>query len=175
MSSEGGTIHQRMIDVKFDNVSKRYRIPPTEDGPTGRNPIARRLRNLWRRPQEFYALRDVSFEVGRGEALGIIGRNGAGKSTALKLLSNITLPTFGEITISGRLSALIEIGSGFHPELTGRENVYLNGAILGMRRSEISRKLKAIIEFAGVSQFIDTQVKRYSSGMYVRLGFSIAA
>ena len=164
-----------MIDVNFDNVSKRYRIPRAEDGSTSRNPLTRKIVSFWRGPQEFYALREVSFEVGRGEALGIIGRNGAGKSTVLKLLSNITLPTFGEIRISGRLSALIEIGSGFHPELTGRENVFLNGSILGMRRSEIGRKLNDIIEFAGVRQFIDTPVKHYSSGMYVRLGFSIAA
>jgi ABC-type polysaccharide/polyol phosphate transport system ATPase subunit len=164
-----------MIDVNFDNVSKRYRIPRAEEGSTSRSPLRRKIESLWHRPQEFYALREVTFEVRRGEALGIIGRNGAGKSTVLKLLSNITLPTSGEITISGRLSALIEVGSGFHPELTGRENVFLNGSILGMRRSEIGRKLNDIIEFAGVRQFIDTPVKHYSSGMYVRLGFSIAA
>ena len=120
-------------------------------------------------------MRDVSFEVNRSEALGIIGPNGAGKSTILKLLSNITAPTSGEIGIRGRLSALIEVGSGFHPELTGRENVFLSGSILGMRRREISEKLESIIDFAEVRQFIDTPVKRYSSGMYVRLGFSIAA
>lgn len=120
-------------------------------------------------------MRDVSFEVKRSEALGIIGPNGAGKSTILKLLSNITTPTSGEIVIRGRLSALIEVGSGFHPELTGRENVFLSGSILGMRRREISEKLESIIDFAEVRQFIDTPVKRYSSGMYVRLGFSIAA
>lgn len=164
-----------MIDVKLDNVSKRYRIPRVKDGSASHSRLRRRLESLWTRPEAFYALRDVSFDVRRGEALGIVGRNGAGKSTVLKLLSNITLPTFGEIAISGRLSALIEIGSGFHPELTGRENVFLNGSILGMRRSEIGRKLNAIIEFAGVRQFIDTPVKHYSSGMYVRLGFSIAA
>jgi lipopolysaccharide transport system ATP-binding protein len=117
----------------------------------------------------------VSFEVNRGEALGIIGPNGAGKSTILKLLSNITTQTAGEITIKGSLSALIEVGSGFHPELTGRENIYLSGLILGMRRRQISQKLDSIVDFAGVSHFIDTPVKRYSSGMYVRLGFSIAA
>jgi ABC-type polysaccharide/polyol phosphate transport system ATPase subunit len=125
--------------------------------------------------KDFWAVRDVSFEVERGEALGIIGHNGAGKSTILKLLSSITAPTSGEITINGRLSALIEVGSGFHPELTGRENVYLNGSILGMSRREISEKMESIIEFAGISQFADTPVKRFSSGMYVRLGFSIAA
>ena len=124
---------------------------------------------------EFWAVRDVSFEVGRGETLGIIGHNGAGKSTILKLLSSVTAPSSGEITISGRLSALIEVGSGFHPELSGLENVYLSGSILGMRRREITDKLERIVEFAGVGEFIDTPVKHYSSGMYVRLGFSIAA
>jgi ABC-type polysaccharide/polyol phosphate transport system ATPase subunit len=133
------------------------------------------LQRLRSRAQDFWALRDVSFEVGQGEALGIIGHNGAGKSTILKLLSCITAPTSGEIRIRGRLSALIEVGSGFHPELTGRENVYLSGSILGMRRREIAERIESIIDFAGVRQFIDTPVKRYSSGMYVRLGFSIAA
>ena len=125
--------------------------------------------------KEKWALRDVSFEVPAGESLGIIGNNGAGKSTLLKLLSRITAPTLGEITIRGRLSALVEIGSGFHPELTGRENIFLNGSMLGMTRSEISRKVDSIVEFANVSEYIDVPVKRYSAGMYVRLGFSIAA
>ena len=111
----------------------------------------------------------------RGEALGIIGHNGAGKSTILKLLSNITVPSSGEITINGRLSALIEVGSGFHPELTGRENVYLNGAILGMTRRQIAERLDSIVDFAGVRQFLDTPVKHYSSGMYMRLAFAVAA
>ncbi len=128
-----------------------------------------------RRQDEFWALRDVSFAVAEGETLGIIGHNGAGKSTILKLLSKVTVPTSGEIRIYGRLSALIEVGSGFHPELTGRENIYLSGSILGMRRREIADKLERIIEFAGVRDFIDAPVKHYSSGMYVRLGFSIAA
>jgi ABC-type polysaccharide/polyol phosphate transport system ATPase subunit len=164
-----------MFDIKFDRVSKRYQIRQ-ERGRTDTNgSIAGRLQKLRLRSEDFWALSDVSFEVERGEALGIIGHNGAGKSTILKLLSRITSPTSGEIRIKGRLSALIEVGSGFHPELTGRENVYLSGSILGMRRREITEKLESIIDFAGVRQFIDTPVKRYSSGMYVRLGFSIAA
>lgn len=122
-----------------------------------------------------WALRDVSFQVEQGEALGIVGHNGAGKTTILRILSSITTPTTGEITVRGRLAALVEVGSGFHPELTGRENIDLHGAMLGMRSSEIRRKLDSIIEFAGVDQYIDVPVKRYSSGMYVRLGFSIAA
>ena len=137
--------------------------------------MVRGIGRLRRRSQPFWALKEVSFEVQSGEALGIIGQNGAGKSTVLKLLSKITAPTSGEIRIRGKLSALIEVGSGFHPELTGRENVYLSGSILGMRRREIAKQLDSIVDFAGVRQFIDTPVKRYSSGMYVRLGFSIAA
>ncbi|MGB7925670.1 MAG: ABC transporter ATP-binding protein [Pyrinomonadaceae bacterium] len=164
-----------MIDLKFDHVSKKYRVRQEAPADGSRHPLMRKLLGLTRRAEDFWAVRDVSFEVRRGEALGIIGHNGAGKSTILKLLSNITAPTGGEITINGRLSALIEVGSGFHPELTGRENIYLNGSILGMRRREIARKLDDIVDFAGVRQFIDTPVKRYSSGMYVRLGFSIAA
>jgi lipopolysaccharide transport system ATP-binding protein len=164
-----------MIDLKFDHVSKRYRIHHESEEESARNPLLRKARRLlgWR--QDFWALRDVSFEVKRGEALGIIGSNGAGKSTILKLVSSITAPTNGEITICGRLAALIEVASGFHPELTGRENAYLNGALLGMQRREITKKLDSIVDFAGVSQFIDTPVKRYSSGMYLRLGFAIAA
>src|SRR5256714_213709 len=164
-----------MIDLKLEHVSKRYRIRRESEAGAARNPLVRKLQSLRQRSEEFWAVRDVSFEVGRGEALGIIGHNGAGKSTILKLLSSITAPTSGEITINGRLSALIEVGSGFHPELTGRENIYLNGSILGMRRRRITEKLDSIVEFAGVRQFLDTPVKRFSSGMYVRLGFSIAA
>lgn len=164
-----------MFDLIFNQVSKKYRIRQQPEPDTSKHPVVRKLQGLRRRSREFWAVRDVSFEVERGEALGIIGHNGAGKSTVLKLLSNITTPTSGEIRINGSLSALIEVGSGFHPELTGRENVYLNGSILGMRRREITKKLDDIVEFAGIRQFLDTPVKRYSSGMYVRLGFSIAA
>jgi ABC-type polysaccharide/polyol phosphate transport system ATPase subunit len=164
-----------MIDLKFDRVSKKYRIEREFNGAATRLSTRDRLRSLRRRHEDFWALKNVSFEVSRGETLGIIGPNGAGKSTILKLLSKITAPTSGEIVINGRLSALIEVGSGFHPELTGRENVYLSGSILGMSRREIANKMDSIVDFAGVRQFIDTPVKRYSSGMYVRLGFSIAA
>lgn len=165
-----------MIDLKFDSVSKRYRVRE-EHSTSGdvKNPLLRKLQSIRRNTKDFWAVRDVSFNVERGEALGIIGHNGAGKSTMLKLIAGITSPTSGEITINGRLAALIEVGSGFHPDLTGRENVFLSGSILGMRRREIAAKLDSIIDFAGVRQFIDTPVKRYSSGMYVRLGFAIAA
>jgi ABC-type polysaccharide/polyol phosphate transport system ATPase subunit len=157
-----------MIDVSFQRVGKRYRVERPEAGGS-------MLRRWFPPREEFWAVREVSFEVARGETLGIVGHNGAGKSTLLKLLSRITAPTAGEITLTGSLAALIEVGSGFHPELTGRENIFLSGAILGMRRREIAAKLDRIVEFSGVGPFIDTPVKRYSSGMFVRLGFSIAA
>lgn len=122
-----------------------------------------------------WALEDINFKVKQGEVLGIIGKNGAGKSTLLKLLSKVTSPTSGQITLNGRVSSLLEVGTGFHPELTGRENVYLNGAILGMTKKEIAAKFDDIVAFSGVEQYIDTPVKRYSSGMYVRLAFAVAA
>lgn len=161
--------------VEFENVSKRYRLGTLG---TLRGTVSAMLsrgkdRDNWRRT--LWALRDVSFRVEPGASLGLIGPNGAGKTTTLKLLSNITRPTSGRIAVHGRVSALIELGAGFHPELTGRENVYLNGAILGLRRQEITRKLDAIIAFSGLERYIDTPVKRYSSGMYVRLGFAVAA
>lgn len=159
-----------MIDLKLDRVSKKYRIHQPDRSPRRwyRHAFSQSAREVW-------AVNDVSFEVHQGEVLGIVGHNGAGKTTILKLLSSITAPTRGEITIRGRLAALIEVSSGFHPELTGRENVYLHGAMLGMRRAEISRKMDSIVEFSGVEKYIDVPVKRYSSGMYVRLGFSVAA
>jgi len=164
-----------MTDLIVEHISKRYRVTGAAPAHQGTTPVHALLHRLRRPSTEFWALRDVSFRVERGETLGIIGDNGAGKSTILKLLSRVTSPTGGQITVRGRMAALIEVGSGFHPELTGRENVLLSGSILGMRRREISDKLERIIDFAGVRDFIDTPVKRYSSGMFLRLGFSIAA
>jgi lipopolysaccharide transport system ATP-binding protein len=137
------------------------------------NPVS--IRKADPRREEFWALKDVSFRVNRGEVIGIIGRNGAGKSTLLKLLSRITEPTTGRIRIKGRVASLLEVGTGFHPELTGRENIYLNGAILGMEKTEIKRKFDEIVAFAEIDKFLDTPVKRFSSGMYVRLAFAVAA
>ena len=161
-----------MFDIKVDHVSKRYIIRNKNRSHSVGWP---EFAFFGKKPTEIWALDDVSFEVERGESLGIVGNNGAGKSTLLKLLSRISAPTIGEIRIRGRLSALVEVGSGFHPDLTGRENIFLNGSMLGMTRSEIGRKVESIVEFAGVSEYIDVPVKRYSAGMYVRLGFSIAA
>ena len=139
--------------------------------------LMHRLKHPFERPQKetFWALKDVEFDIMKGDVVGIIGRNGAGKSTLLKILSRITKPTTGQIDLYGRIGSLLEVGTGFHPELTGRENIFLNGAILGMRKREIERQFDAIVDFAGVEQFLDTPVKRYSSGMYVRLAFAVAA
>lgn len=169
--------------VKIQNVSKKYRIGGLHPGyMTFREMIGdlfaaplRRLRNGGDSHQELWALTDVNLEVRQGEPIGIIGHNGAGKSTLLKILSRITKPTRGQVEILGRIGSLLEVGTGFHPDLTGRENVYLNGAILGMRRAEIDRKFDEIVAFAELEKFIETPVKFYSSGMYVRLAFSVAA
>ncbi len=159
--------------VIFDNVSKRYRLGALG---TLRSTISALVhRGRENDLEEVWALRDVSFRVAPGDSVGLIGPNGAGKTTALKLLSNITRPSQGQISVKGRIASLIELGAGFHPELTGRENIYLNGAILGLRRREITLRLDDIIAFSGLERFIDTPVKRYSSGMYVRLGFAVAA
>src|SRR6202051_2615108 len=159
-----------MIDLKFERVSKRYKLPSN-----GERPKRWYRRGFGRKSGQMWALRNVSFQVNEGEAIGIVGHNGAGKTTIMKILSGITTPTSGEISIRGRLAALVEVSSGFHPELTGAENIYLHGAMLGMRRSEIRKKIDSIIEFSGVGRYIEVPVKRYSSGMYVRLGFAIAA
>ena len=161
-----------MKAVSVENVSKRFTLSHTRP----RN-LADGLRGFLRRNsrEAFWALKDVSFAVEQGQAIGMIGHNGAGKSTMLKLLTGIMEPTEGRIRTRGRVSALIEIGAGFHPEMTGRENIYLNGSILGMSRREIDKKFDAIVAFAELDRFIDTPVKRYSSGMYARLGFSVAA
>ncbi len=163
-----------LIDLRCDGVSKRYRRT-TPRKTAGLGALAGFVEGFRTRVDDFWAVRDVSFEVARGDTLGLVGRNGAGKSTMLKLLGGITGPTEGEITLVGKLSAMIEVGSGFHPELTGRENVFLSGAILGMRRREIAARLDSIADFSGVAAFLDMPVKHYSSGMYVRLGFAIAA
>jgi lipopolysaccharide transport system ATP-binding protein len=179
--------------IKVENLSKIYRL-----GEIGTGTISRDMERWFKtkvlkqedpflkigetndrankgKSDIVYSLQDINFEIQQGDAVGIIGRNGAGKSTLLKILSRVTTPTTGRINIKGRVASLLEVGTGFHPELTGRENIYLNGAILGMRKREIDRKLDEIIEFSGVERYIDTPVKRYSSGMYVRLAFAVAA
>lgn len=181
------------IVIKAENLGKKYVIGhQAENGRyvALRDVLMQNARSVWQKTrdlaqgkpiilgdtlEEVWALKDVNFEIERGEAVGIIGRNGAGKSTLLKILSRITEPSAGRVTTRGRVASLLEVGTGFHPELTGRENIYLNGAILGMTRVEIRRKFDEIVAFAEVEQFLDTPVKRYSSGMYVRLAFAVAA
>lgn len=169
--------------INVENLGKKYIISHQGSAnDTFREVITENAKKIFKNnlfkkssKEEFWALKNVSFQVNQGERIGIIGRNGAGKSTLLKLLSRITEPTEGRIKIKGKIASLLEVGTGFHPELTGRENIYLNGAVLGMSRSEIKRKFDDIVEFSGVEQFLDTPVKRYSSGMYVRLAFAVAA
>ncbi|MCC3213813.1 ABC transporter ATP-binding protein [Chryseobacterium sp. X308] len=181
-----------MLALKAENISKQYRL-----GQVGTGTLSHDLNRFWHKvrgkedpylkigevndrttkgtSEYVWSLRDINFEIEQGTAVGIIGRNGAGKSTLLKLLSKVTKPTTGKIYTNGRIASLLEVGTGFHPEMTGRENVFLNGAILGMTRKEISRKFDEIVAFSGVERYIDTPVKRYSSGMYVRLAFAVAA
>ena len=181
-----------MLALKAENISKQYRL-----GQVGTGTLSHDLNRFWHQirgkedpymkigeandratkgeSEYVWSLRDINFEIEQGDAVGIIGRNGAGKSTLLKLLSKVTKPTTGKIYTNGRIASLLEVGTGFHPEMTGRENVYLNGAILGMTRKEITRKFDEIVDFSGVERYIDTPVKRFSSGMYVRLAFAVAA
>ena len=176
------------VVIRVENLSKKYIIghQKQERYTALRDVISNGAKSFWQGltgdrkikqdvSEEFWALKDINFEIKQGDRVGIIGRNGAGKSTLLKILSRITEPTSGKISIKGRVASLLEVGTGFHPELTGRENIYLNGAILGMDRSEIKKKFDEIVDFAEVEKFLDTPVKRYSSGMYVRLAFAVAA
>jgi lipopolysaccharide transport system ATP-binding protein len=166
------------ISIKVQKVSKRYKIGNRQPYLALRDVIVTFFKNITKKKSnsdDFWALRDVSFEVKRSEVIGIIGKNGSGKSTLLKILSRITPPTSGKAYINGRVASLLEVGTGFNPELTGRENIYLNGSILGMTKKEINARFNDIVNFSGVEKFLDTPVKRYSSGMYVRLAFSIAA
>ncbi|PJE76900.1 ABC transporter ATP-binding protein [Candidatus Uhrbacteria bacterium CG10_big_fil_rev_8_21_14_0_10_48_16] len=168
--------------IRVEHLGKKYRIKHTQKGYVALRDVVANLfswrywfRSSKKEQEDFWALQDVNFEVQKGEVLGIIGANGAGKSTLLKILSSITPPTNGEVHMNGRVISLLEVGTGFHPELTGRENIYLNGAILGMTRKEIEQKFDAIVAFSGVETFLDTPVKRFSSGMQVRLAFAVAA
>lgn len=178
--------------LKVENISKLYRLGTVSSG-TLKDDVARQWAKLRGKEDPFtkigeandrttksdsgyvWALKDISFDVQKGDVLGVVGKNGAGKSTLLKILSRVTSPSTGKITMNGRAASLLEVGTGFHPELTGRENIFLNGAILGMRKSEIKRKFDEIVDFSGVERYVDTPVKRYSSGMYVRLAFAVAA
>lgn len=163
--------------IAVSDLSKTYRISHQQGPSRATEALVELMRHPFRRKKYelFDALHSLDFEIPRGEAVGIIGRNGAGKSTLLKLLTRITAPTTGRIELSGRIGSLLEVGTGFHPELTGRENIFLNGTLLGMRRREIIRRFDEIVDFSGVEKFLDTPVKRYSSGMYVRLAFAVAA
>ncbi len=170
--------------ISVENLGKKYFLLHRSRYLALRDVLAEKLRNIWllatgrfhkKEKDEFWALSNVSFQVEKGDVVGIIGRNGAGKSTLLKVLSRITEPTTGKVEINGRVGSLLEVGTGFHPELTGRENIFLNGAILGMPKQEIVKKFDRIVEFAEIERFLDTQVKHYSSGMYMRLAFSVAA
>jgi lipopolysaccharide transport system ATP-binding protein len=178
--------------IKVENLSKQYRL-----GEIGTGSLAHDINRWWYNirgkedpylkigeandrtkagtSQYVWSLRDIDFTVNQGDAVGVIGRNGAGKSTLLKVLSQVTAPTTGSVKVKGRIASLLEVGTGFHPDLSGRDNIFLNGAILGMRKHEIKRKFDEIVDFAGVERYIDTPVKRYSSGMYVRLAFAVAA
>ncbi len=160
--------------IQASNLGKRYTIGTAKDG-TLRASLSNIFRSEAKKGDDFWALKNLNFEINQGDVIGIVGKNGAGKSTLLKLLSQITKPTTGRIEIHGRVASLLEVGTGFHPELTGRENIFLNGTILGMSRKEVKAKFDEIVEFSGVEKFIDTPVKRYSSGMYVRLAFAVAA
>jgi len=178
--------------IRVENLSKAYQLGEFTTGTLSRD-ISRKWAMMRGKEDPFlkvgetndrtskgdsdivWSLKDINFDIGQGDAVGIIGRNGAGKSTLLKILSRVTTPTTGSIKVKGRIASLLEVGTGFHPELTGRENIFLNGAILGMRKAEIKKHLDAIVDFAGVERYIDTPVKRYSSGMYVRLAFAVAA
>jgi len=178
--------------IKVENLSKAYQL-----GEIGTGTLSRDLERYWARVRGkedpflkigeindrakkgesdvVWSLKDINFDIEHGDAVGIIGRNGAGKSTLLKILSRVTAPTTGSVKLKGRIASLLEVGTGFHPELSGRENIFLNGAILGMRKAEIKRKFDEIVDFSGVERYVDTPVKRYSSGMYVRLAFAVAA